>query len=232
MPSDYVKDLVDHKQRVAGYMYTVASKLLERMVEFGNALPYTLPDKPITLMFMIDVACKFKRNTYGVDFELSQQVHALVQNTLSYLSYCKHSTPCHWIAYCVQDLFQRASVHDNSKFSPEEFEAYDAAFPNLQKYTYGTSEFKAELAKIKPAIEHHYAVNDHHPEYFHDGIDQMNLVQLIEMTCDWKAASDRSQADIYKGLEINQKRFGIDDQLLTIIRNTVDSLAKKEGSKG
>ncbi len=65
MPSDYVKDLVDHKQRVAGYMQLIAN-----------------------------------------------------------------------------DLFRRATIHDNSKFSPEEFEAYEEAFPELQQYAYGTEEFK------------------------------------------------------------------------------------------
>ncbi len=147
MPSDYVKDLVDHKRRVAGYMQVVAN-----------------------------------------------------------------------------ELFRRASVHDNSKFSEEEYGAYEEAFPDLQKYAYGSPEFKAALDTIKPAIAHHYAVNDHHPEYFEQGIAQMNLIQLIEMICDWLAASERSQKDIRVGLEINKKRFAIDNQLHSIIKRTVDSL--------
>lgn len=229
MPSEYVKDLVDHKQRVAKYMQLVAKNLLERVVERGDVLPFTLEtDEPLTLMYMIDVACKLKRDEYGADFQLSEQVSVIVQNTLAYLSYCEDGTPCHWIAYCIEDLFQRAAVHDNSKYSPEEFDAYDRAFSGLQKYAYGTDEFKAELAKIKPAIAHHYRVNDHHPEFFlTSGIDEMNFVQLIEMTCDWIAASERSQADIYKGLEMNRQRFGIDEQLFSILKNTVEYL--KEG---
>lgn len=124
-------------------------------------------------------------------------------------------------------LFGRAVVHDNSKFSPEEYEPYEEAFPGLQKYAYGTDEFKAELAKIKPAIKHHYENNDHHAEFFESGINDMNLIQLIEMTCDWIAASERSQTDIFKGLELNKERFGIDDQLYGIIKNTVMELTGK-----
>ncbi|HEY4033961.1 MAG TPA: DUF5662 family protein [Ktedonobacteraceae bacterium] len=119
------------------------------------------------------------------------------------------------------DLNKRAVHHDDSKFSPEEYDAYEEAFPNLQKYAYGTEEFRAELRKIKPAIEHHYQENDHHPEHFEAGISQMNLIEIIEMVCDWVAASERSQTDLLKGLEINKERFKINDQLYCIIKNTV-----------
>jgi hypothetical protein len=127
----------------------------------------------------------------------------------------------------VCELFKRAVVHDNSKFSPEEFEPYEQAFPELQKYIYGSPEFKATLHKIKPAINHHYENNDHHPEYFEAGISQMTLIELIEMTCDWIAASERSQKDIFEGLEMNKERFKISDQHFCIIKNTVIELTGK-----
>lgn len=127
-----------------------------------------------------------------------------------------------YLQVIADDLFRRAAVHDNSKFSPEEYEAYEEAFPGLQKYAYGTEAFKAELAKIQPAIAHHYRVNDHHPEYFPDGIAGMNLIQLIEMVCDWLAASMRSQTSFAQGLDINKQRFGIDDQLFGSIKNTIE----------
>jgi len=115
-------------------------------------------------------------------------------------------------------LVGRAVVHDNSKFSAEEYEPYEQAFPGLQKYAYGTDEFKAELRKIKPAI---------HPEYFKSGIEGMNLIQLVEMTCDWIAASERSGTDIHKGLLMNKERFNIDDQLFGVIERTVVELTWK-----
>lgn len=127
----------------------------------------------------------------------------------------------HRILAMASDLFRRAAIHDNSKFAPEEFDAYQQAFPELQKYAYGTPEFKAALAKIQPAIQHHYQANDHHPEHFAGGITQMTLVQLVEMLCDWMAASERSQTDFLRGLELNKERFGIDDQLYAVLLNTV-----------
>lgn len=53
------------------------------------------------------------------------------------------------------------------------------------------------------------------------GINGMNLMQIVEMVCDWKAASERlADSDFAAGLEISRKRFGIDDQLFGIIQNT------------
>lgn len=226
MPGEYVKDLVDHKTRVAQHIQKVANGLVERIIVKGDMLPSSIDgadDEPATLMTLIDVACQLKRDaSSGTQFPLSEQVHRIVQNTLVYLVSSPDTTsPCSWIAFCVNDLFLRAAVHDNSKFGPEEYEAYEKAFPDLQKYAYGSDEFKAALATIRPAIEHHYRVNDHHPEFFEEGIHGMHVVQLIEMLCDWKASSERSTTDFAVGLEMNRKRFTIDDQLFRIIRNTV-----------
>jgi hypothetical protein len=56
----------------------------------------------------------------------------------------------------------------------------------------------------------------------------MNLVDLLEMVCDWKAATLRhANGDIEKSLEINQKRFGYSDELKAILRNTVKLLEAK-----
>jgi hypothetical protein len=133
----------------------------------------------------------------------------------------------------IADLNNRAVHHDDSKFSAEEYDAYEEAFPNLQKYAYGSEEFRAELRKIKPAIEHHYQANRHHPEYFgNEGIAGMNLLDLVEMVCDWVAASQRKEGtDILKGMIINQKRFDISDQLFCIIMNTVEYLLNSNEDK-
>ena len=47
--------------------------------------------------------------------------------------------------------------------------------------------------KFKPAIDHHYANNRHHPEHWPNGINDMTLMDLIEMLADWKAATARNK---------------------------------------
>jgi len=57
----------------------------------------------------------------------------------------------------------------------------------------------------------------------------MTLPQIIEMSCaDWLAASERSQIDLSKGLEMNKERYHIDDQLFRIIKNTIKQYAPEK----
>lgn len=106
-------------------------------------------------------------------------------------------------------LFKRAFVHDFSKFSKHEAPYFaDAKKLNLLKY--GSIEYKKCLAEtLKPALDHHYKNNSHHPEYHSGGINQMSLLDQIEMLCDWKAATLRTKdGDIKKSIQINKDRFG------------------------
>lgn len=58
-----------------------------------------------------------------------------------------------------------------------------------------------------------------------DGINGMTLIDLIEMMCDWKAATLRhADGDIYKSLEINAERFKYSPQLKQILKNTIDEI--------
>ena len=231
MPSDYLKDLVDHKSRVARYLQVAAHIMMERTVNYGDIAIYPESNEAMNLFDLFDVACKFRRDgrqflpAGHYLFELSGQTYQICKHTAYfYLSYCQEYDIAHWRSFAVTSLFQRAAVHDNSKFADPEFALYEQAFPDLQKYAYGTEEFKATLATIQPAIDHHYQVNDHHPEHFPGGIPDMHAVQTIEMTADWLAASERSQRNVYEGLEINKRRFGIDDQLARVLTNTIDQL--------
>jgi hypothetical protein len=122
-------------------------------------------------------------------------------------------------------LHQRAIYHDASKLESPEVEGFDEAAGTLSELTYGSDEYKAALARLKPALDHHYANNSHHPEYYADGVNDMTLLDLIEMLCDWKAATERhDDGDIRKSLKINEQRFCIDYQLAKILENTVNEM--------
>lgn len=122
----------------------------------------------------------------------------------------------------IAGLHDRADMHDLSKLSSPEKEAYDELTPRLVGLTYGSDEYRATLREMKPAIKHHYEANTHHPEHYPDGIAGMDLLDLVEMLCDWAAASLRHKdGDFAKSLQINKERFGISDQLLAILANSV-----------
>jgi hypothetical protein len=121
---------------------------------------------------------------------------------------------------CVE-LLMRGMSHDESKMQSPEVEAFDEFTPRLSGMTFGSDEYRNCLRQMKPAIAHHHAANRHHPEHFEDGIRGMNLVDLVEMLCDWYAATQRmNDGDIMRSIEINQPRFGYSDDLRAIMENT------------
>ena len=127
---------------------------------------------------------------------------------------------------CVKEEIEYRQInHDSSKMEYPELEVFTIYTEKLKYSTYGSDEYKGFLKEMKIALDHHYEQNRHHPEHFSQGISGMNLVDLIEMMCDWKAATMRhDDGDIYNSLEINKERFGIDDQLFSVLKNTVDSM--------
>ena len=125
----------------------------------------------------------------------------------------------------VDLIISRAENHDKSKLNTPEKEIFDIYTPKLKESTFGSLEYVQFLSEMSVALTHHYANNRHHPEHFTNGIKDMTLIDLIEMLADWKAASERhSDGDIHKSIEINSKRFVIDDQLKNILINTVKYL--------
>lgn len=81
----------------------------------------------------------------------------------------------------IEELDSRARLHDQSKLESPEKEIFGEFTPELAKVEYDSPEYKALLVKVKPAIDHHYAKNRHHPESHAKGIDDMNLIDIMEM---------------------------------------------------
>ena len=121
----------------------------------------------------------------------------------------------------IRELLTRGEQHDQSKLESPEVEAYDRITDGLRGMTYGSEEYRAVLRSEKPAINHHYQTYRHHPEHFEHGYRDMTLIDLLEMFCDWKAATLRhDNGSLMKSIEINQARFGYGDDLAQILRNT------------
>ena len=131
----------------------------------------------------------------------------------------------------IVDLVRRMDKHDATKMEEPERATFAKFTRKLKGSTYGSDEYKGFLKEMKPALDHHYAVGRHHPEHFvEDGVTGMNLVDLLEMLADWKAASERhADGDIKKSLEINEKRFNIRESLMQVLWNTVRDLGWYEG---
>lgn len=126
---------------------------------------------------------------------------------------------------CVADLLRRGELHDQSKLDSPEVEAFAEYTSKLAACTYGSEEYHGYLQAMKPALDHHYANNRHHPQHFKCGVDDMNLLDIVEMLCDWKAASERhNDGNIRRSIELNADRFNLAPQLIRILENTADLL--------
>ena len=133
----------------------------------------------------------------------------------------------------IRLLLTRGEQHDQTKMEGEELPYFLAATPKLKATTYNSPEYNKIKEEIKPALEHHYATYRHHPEHFADGINDMNLIDLIEMFCDWEASCKRhANGNILKSIEENRVRFKMSDQLVNIFKNTTtvfDNMRNNEG---
>lgn len=121
------------------------------------------------------------------------------------------------------EFIQRGQRHDLSKLEPVELEPLQKMQDLIDaegQAPYGSDEYKRRTALLGPMLENHYANNSHHPEHYENGINGMDLFDVLEMVMDWKAASERgdeSKINVSASIE----RFGISEQLAEIIRNTI-----------
>jgi hypothetical protein len=121
----------------------------------------------------------------------------------------------------LPELQSRALGHDQSKLHAPEKEVFDRVTPMLRGTTYGSPAYKRALKSMGVGLRHHYANNSHHPEHFTRGVNDMTLIDVMEMFCDWLAATERhADGDIFRSIRLNTKRFRLSPQLVMILRNT------------
>lgn len=123
----------------------------------------------------------------------------------------------------ARKLIARAENHDSSKLEEPEFSTFVEFTPKLKGSTYGSGEYKDFLKSMGTALDHHYLNNRHHPEFFDNGIEDMDLIDIIEMCCDWKSATMRhADGDINKSIEINTERFKLSPEKVALLKMIID----------
>ena len=134
-----------------------------------------------------------------------------------------------YIRFMIDKIEMRGVKHDASKLETPEVELFAEITPKLSATTYGSEEYNGFLDKLKPALDHHYASNRHHPQHFVNGVNDMTLIDIIEMFCDWKASSLRqNDGNLLKSIETNAERFNMDGQLKQILMNTARMIDEQE----
>jgi len=157
--------------------------------------------------------------------ELNLEEQATNAQTLEHIQHVRNL-----LNLAVVELLHRGVIHDQSKLGDVELKTFVEFTPKLKASTYGSEEYKGFLREMKPALDNHYKCNRHHPEFFGDlGVNGMNLLDLVEMICDWRAATMRhANGDLQRSIEINTERFKLSPQLVQILKNTVRDLKLDE----
>lgn len=134
-----------------------------------------------------------------------------------------------YIRFMIDKIDMRGVKHDASKLESPEVEVFAEYTPKLNSTTFGSEDYYANLEGMKSALDHHYASNRHHPEHFVNGINDMTLIDILEMFCDWKASTLRhNDGNLLKSIETNAERFNMEGQLKQILINTARMIDEHE----
>lgn len=125
------------------------------------------------------------------------------------------------------ELINRCTIHDNSKFSQEEINA----FINISsKDSLKNAKIKIE-GDFKTALQIHWKSNSHHPEYYED-YSQMSEMDIMEMACDWNARSIEYRTDLLEFVEIRQnERFHFNETMYLKLYKYCQILLKNKKQK-
>lgn len=122
----------------------------------------------------------------------------------------------------VHELIYRGNWHDHTKLQNPEAEGFATVFEKMKDVEYGSKEYEECKNSITDTIQHHYEYNRHHPEHFENGIDDMSIVDLVEMLCDWKAASKKNKkGSLEKSINVCCEKYNISPQLKNILINSI-----------
>jgi hypothetical protein len=138
----------------------------------------------------------------------------------------------HFLTRFAAALLKRAELHDASKLTMDELPYFARANAGgfLGKTPYKSPEYQKRIKEcLGPALAHHYRCNSHHPQHFGDmGMYGMDLLDLVEMFCDWCAATERHpDGSIMESIKINSDpdRFDIPEMLVSILEHSAEQLS-------
>lgn len=183
---------------------------------------------------MSEILSDFQIDSTSLDEPSVKDLEVTTQPKMT-IAECQVETQKHietvrkYIRFIIDKLDNRGVKHDSSKLDTPEVELFAENTLQLATIGYGTQEYSEALDRLKPALDHHYASNRHHPEHFVNGVNDMTLVDIAEMFCDWKASTLRhNDGNLLKSIEYNAERFHMDGQLKAILINTARMLDEHE----
>lgn len=121
----------------------------------------------------------------------------------------------------IDILTKRAINHDKSKLEEPELSLWKK-MDQEPRYPYGSEEYKDKVRRYSDLFNMHYEKNPHHPEHFPNGIQDMTLIDLMEMMCDWISYKDYIRVtEAINIVDKQSNRFGYSDEIKNVLINTI-----------
>lgn len=137
----------------------------------------------------------------------------------------------------IDELRNRALVHDASKFGEDELKGYLRFEEMPEGLKYGSPEYQEAMAKVMEGTDCfklHSIRHDHHPEYYdcpEQGVDlgMMGVFPLMEMVSDWAGAhkSYGNKGGWRESVEHNIEKHNFSDNQKWVIRQMADFFSRK-----
>ena len=184
-----------------------------------------------------------------IDFAVTAKAHVrIVQDALFSIESSLEKIAANYNK-CVNifraELIRRALIHDNDKFDDVVIINGKQVPFQFAEYTVGSDYFfgkgaadmeydSEEYRKLKStayaglnALDYHTKkINDHHPEYYNDYKNDMKLLPLIEMVCDWWGSTAYSNEDSKSKFRADSAknicRYGFDGYQKFVVERTRD----------
>lgn len=126
-----------------------------------------------------------------------------------------------WINKFTAVLFNRGIVHDKSKLREPEFSMWKK-MDEEPRYKYGTKEYNEKINRYKEVFDLHYRQNRHHPEHWSGFYSEMDLIDVIEMLCDWLGYKDDiTIKEAEELVNMQCKRYEFNSTFQSLLYNTL-----------
>ena len=128
-----------------------------------------------------------------------------------------------WLAHFSMILQSRAIKHDESKLQEPEYSLWKK-MDEEPRYPYGTKEYSSKLKRWQHLFKLHWKDkrNRHHPEHFVSPVAEMDLMDMIEMLCDWLGYKETvSYSEASKLVDNQCKRFNFPEEFKSLLLNTL-----------
>jgi hypothetical protein len=122
----------------------------------------------------------------------------------------------HLLRELAREFERRAELHDLSVLELDEFEGRVQIQNIARTHKYDSPEYRQSLKET--SLNLHYERNDHHPEHYSNGVDEMGFTSFVEMVLDWLGASRTYRNTSFRdGLTEQTKRFKLQPDHLYLI---------------